>query len=147
MVEPPTHCELTPPARGCFADVVFAAEIVGHWRDTPLTPPTMPQPQTPPPPPPKLCDYASSGEEEEAPIYAPRKDIARCEEEEEEEEEELPAYPSLQPNPEVAELAFGDEVSPALVRTPCGLCCFPVGSPGPLHAGDQCRSGGAHGYS
>jgi hypothetical protein len=103
--------------------------------DAPLTPPVMPQPRTPPPPPPKLCDYASSGGEEEPVVYAPRKDIARCEPE----EEELPAYPSLQTNPDVVhmpDLAFGDEVSPALVRTQVELYCFPVGSPRPLDAGD-----------
>jgi hypothetical protein len=92
----------------------------------------MPQPQTPPPPPPKLCEYASSDEEEEEkpPVYAPRKDIARCQpeepkdaasEKEEPEDEDLPAYPSLQdPKPDdVVALAFGDAVSPAPI--PCAL--------------------------
>jgi hypothetical protein len=85
-----------------------------------MTPPTMPQPQTPPPPPPKLCDYESSGEEEEAPpVYAPRKDIARCEEEPKE-DEDLPAYPSLQDPPaDVVDLTFGDAVS--LRPRPCDL--------------------------
>jgi hypothetical protein len=59
-----------------------------------------------------LCDYASSDGEEEPVVYAPRKDIARCEPEEE--EEELPVYPSLQETkPDIVELAFGDHVSPA----------------------------------
>jgi hypothetical protein len=67
--------------------------------------------------------------------------------EEAEEDSELPAYPFLQDTqPDVVELAFGDEVSPTLELTQFELCCFSVGSPRPLHSRNPSRGGGLNGY-
>jgi hypothetical protein len=64
-----------------------------------------------------LCDYESSGGEEEVkkPAHVAMKAMSTTPEDEEPDEEELRAYPSLQEQPEIidlAELGLGDEVRP-----------------------------------